>query len=528
MGKMTNFGLGTVDSGLEALRFDFFDEATEKIDAMESMLLALDQYPQADETLNAVFRVAHSIKGGAAAFGFADVTALTHDMETLLDRLRQHEATLRPEVIDALLQSGDVLRQLLARHRDGVDAIVDVHALSAWLKTLASGVGLTGSSAGAVGVRTLLLTLGPLVDADAVDGVVQLFRDIRTLGLIEAVDDGGPSDCRYRQFKIVTASPETELIDLFSFHASVGQISLAPWSDGGVDVHVTGELTRADATDGSADGVTQSTAGLVVGTHVAGRGTLRVSVEKIELLLTLVGELEMIRSELGQQTQSFDPVRSEPLVAGLAELERITRHLKASAMSIRMTPMSAVFSRFPRMIRDLAVRLGKQFDLQIVGESTELDRALVDRISDPLTHLVRNSADHGIETPSERIAAGKPLRGRIVMSAAHQGDSILIEVADDGAGLSRRRILDKARSRGLPVRDDMTDAEVWALIWKSGFSTAEALSEVSGRGVGMDVVKRNISDLGGSVELHSVEGRGTRVSIRLPRTFAGGCITPAT
>jgi two-component system chemotaxis sensor kinase CheA len=189
-------------------------------------------------------------------------------------------------------------------------------------------------------------------------------------------------------------------------------------------------------------------------------------------------------------------------------------------MSIRMIPMSVVFSRFPRMIRDLGARLGKQLELQLSGEATELDKGLVEKIIDPLTHLVRNSADHGIEAPTQRVAAGKPAQGCIRLSAAHQGGSILIEVADDGAGLSRRRILDKARSRGLPARDDMTDNDVWALIWEPGFSTAETLSDVSGRGVGMDVVKRNIADLGGSVELHSVEGKGTRVSIRLPLTLA--------
>jgi two-component system chemotaxis sensor kinase CheA len=204
----------------------------------------------------------------------------------------------------------------------------------------------------------------------------------------------------------------------------------------------------------------------------------------------------------------------------MAELERTTRHLQESVMSIRMIPMSVVFSRFPRMIRDLGARLGKQLELQLAGEATELDKGLVEKIIDPMTHLVRNSADHGIEPPTQRLAAGKPAQGSIRLSAVHQGGSILIEVADDGAGLSRRRILDKARSRGLPARDDMTDAEVWALIWEPGFSTAETLSDVSGRGVGMDVVKRNIADLGGSVELHSIEGQGTRVSIRLPLTLA--------
>jgi two-component system chemotaxis sensor kinase CheA len=189
-------------------------------------------------------------------------------------------------------------------------------------------------------------------------------------------------------------------------------------------------------------------------------------------------------------------------------------------MSIRMIPMSFVFNRFPRMIRDLAAKLGKDLELKMVGEATELDKGLIEKIIDPLTHLVRNSADHGVETPARRIAAGKPATGTITLAAAHQGGSILIEVKDDGAGLKRDRILAKARERGLRVADDMTDAEVWALIWEPGFSTADQISDVSGRGVGMDVVRRNIAALGGTCDLDSAEGYGTRVSIRLPLTLA--------
>jgi two-component system chemotaxis sensor kinase CheA len=223
---------------------------------------------------------------------------------------------------------------------------------------------------------------------------------------------------------------------------------------------------------------------------------------------------------LTQQAKQFDPVQYQALLSGISDLERNTRHLQESVMSIRMIPMSFVFNRFPRLIRDLAAKLGKDLELKMVGEATELDKGLIEKIVDPLTHLVRNSADHGVESPARRVAAGKSATGTITLSAAHQGGSILIEVRDDGAGLNREKIMKKARERGLAVRDDMTDHEVWALIWEPGFSTADTLSDVSGRGVGMDVVRKNIAALGGSVELDSAEGYGTRVSIRLPLTLA--------
>jgi two-component system chemotaxis sensor kinase CheA len=429
-------------------------------------------------------------------------------------------------MVDALLQAGDALRGLLARHRHGGDETIDASSLTARLKALASGSAPAPAATSLLaGPRVLRLTLGPLKDAGAVDGVLELFRDIGTLGSIEPADGGALSPSGHRIFKVVTSSPEAELTDLFSFHVSADQVAFAPWVEAGVEGKVTGEPPRADAADGSADGAAPPPARIgarnaAPTTPASESGTLRVAVDKIDQLINLVGELVITQSMLAQQTQQFDPVRHGLLVAGMAELERTTRHLQESVMSIRMIPMSVVFSRFPRMIRDLGARLGKQLELQLSGEATELDKGLVEKIIDPLTHLVRNSADHGIEAPTQRVAAGKPAQGCIRLSAAHQGGSILIEVADDGAGLSRRRILDKARSRGLPARDDMTDNDVWALIWEPGFSTAETLSDVSGRGVGMDVVKRNIADLGGSVELHSVEGKGTRVSIRLPLTLA--------
>ena len=248
--------------------------------------------------------------------------------------------------------------------------------------------------------------------------------------------------------------------------------------------------------------------------------TIRVSVEKVDQLINLVGELVINQAMLAQNSRGLDPVVYQQLVAGLTDLDRNTRDLQEAVMSIRMIPMSTVFSRFPRMLRDLANKLGKKVELVTQGEATELDKGLVEKITDPLTHLVRNSCDHGIEMPAERLAKGKSDVGTITLAASHQGGSIVIEVRDDGKGLSREKLLNKAREKGVDAPDSLTDAEVWNLIFAPGFSTADEVTDVSGRGVGMDVVKKNITSLGGTVEIDSAEGYGMRVAVRLPLTLA--------
>jgi two-component system chemotaxis sensor kinase CheA len=572
MGDMLNQGLPQADFDLSQFYAVFFEEAGENLASMESMLLAIDVDAASDDELNAIFRVAHSIKGGAATFGFSDVTELTHELETLLDRVRRHELPLRRSMVDVLLEAGDVLKAQLARHQTREGETPDTTGLVARIKRLAAGADLepaVAAPAAADGRRVLAVTVGPLANAAAADGIAELFRDIPALGALEAADDGRLSADGRRRFKVITPSPDSELIELFSFHVSREQVAITPWPvTAGAPADSTFAPDRADVADGNADGRAHSStqaspaaaegdgfgffvdpatlpaaqaeraqqAQAVAAKKAEARTerkadkpaggaslestTLRVSVEKVDQLINLVGELVITQAMLTQQAKQFDPVQHQSLLAGIADLERNTRHLQESVMSIRMIPMSFVFSRFPRMIRDLAAKLGKDLELKMVGEATELDKGLIEKIIDPLTHLVRNSADHGIEAPATRIAAGKSATGTITLSAAHQGGSILIEVRDDGAGLKRDKIMMKARERGLAVRDDMTDAEVWALIWEPGFSTADQLSDVSGRGVGMDVVRRNIAALGGSVELDSAEGYGTRVSIRLPLTLA--------
>jgi two-component system chemotaxis sensor kinase CheA len=535
----TNHAGAQAGGGFDLTQFYgvFFEEAGENLANMESMLVDIDVEAATDEELNAIFRVAHSIKGGAATFGFSDVTELTHELETLLDRLRRHELNLRRDMVDVLLEAGDVLKAQLARYQGAAQEGPDTRDLVARIKQLAAGQAL---AAAVDGRRRLRVRIGPLADPTVADNLAELFRDIPSLGTLEPLDAGVAGAGGFHCFKVVTGSPDEELIELFSFHVAREQVAISVLGSAAPAAAPPPAVTPPQApAEGEGFGFFVDPASLpaarapapapemkarpdkpAAGGANLESTTLRVSVEKVDQLINLVGELVITQAMLTQQAKNLDPVQCQGLVAGVSDLERNTRHLQEAVMSIRMIPMAFVFNRFPRMLRDLAAKLGKDIELATMGEATELDKGLVEKIIDPLTHLVRNSADHGIEAPEARVAAGKSATGTITLSAAHQGGSILIEVRDDGAGLKRERILAKAKERGLPVRDDMSDAEVWALIWEPGFSTAEQVSDVSGRGVGMDVVRKNIASLGGSVELDSAPGYGTRVSVRLPLTLA--------
>jgi two-component system chemotaxis sensor kinase CheA len=409
-----------------------------------------------------------------------------------------------------------------------------------------------GPAAGPAGARQLEIRMGPLDRADQVDGVKDLFRDIVGLGSVVEVASDRPDT---RVFHATTSSSNEDLLDLFAFHVSREQVSIREMAVA-APAAAPGWVDREDPSPDApvapapgfgffegAPGVPQGVSPAPVesvesrpaankpgaakpspaASHAAAQpeaATIRVAINKVDQLINLVGELVITQAMLAQNSRALDPAANQQLLAGLADLDRNTRDLQESVMSIRMIPMSIVFSRFPRMLRDLATKLGKKVEFVTQGEATELDKGLVEKITDPLTHLVRNSCDHGIEMPSDRVAAGKPETGTITLSAAHQGGSIVIEVRDDGRGLSREKILRKARERGLDVSDQMSDADVWQLIFAPGFSTAEVVTDVSGRGVGMDVVKKNIAALNGTVEIDSSEGYGMRVSVRLPLTLA--------
>ncbi len=585
----------------------FFEEAGENLEQMEQQLLQLDLDTVDDEELNAIFRCAHSIKGGAATFGFEDVAELTHQMEGLLDKLRRHELKPTAPMVDVLLESSDALKGLLARHQGTGGAAPETSALVQRIRVLASGAapaqapapaqaktpapapapagpaGMPAASAPGA-LRQLQAVIGPLSDIRQADPIKDLFREIVGLGQICAESE--QNGCRV--YEIETSSSDADLLDLFAFHVAKDAIRLQPSGgasvpepDGFSNVIEQGYGLFAGAPGSPVPGssVTASGAtvpepdlvqgyGLFAGApgnpltpqihaqtllqetpHASGADngpdarpaeaskaarpataaamaaqpeatTLRVSVSKIDQLINQVGELVITQAMLAQNSRALDAGLNQQLLAGLADLERNTRDLQESIMSIRMIPMSVVFNRFPRMLRDLASKLGKKVDLVTQGEATELDKGLIEKITDPLTHLIRNSCDHGIELPADRLARGKPETGTITLSAAHQGGSILIEVRDDGKGLSRQKLIDKARSKGIDAPDDMSDQEVWQLIFAPGFSTADVVTDVSGRGVGMDVVMKNIASLGGTVELDSAEGFGMSVKVRLPLTLA--------
>jgi two-component system, chemotaxis family, sensor kinase CheA len=537
----------------------FFEEAGENLELMEQQLLAIDVAAPDGESLNSIFRCAHSVKGGAATFGFKDVAELTHQMETLLDKLRRNELELAPPMVDVLLQAGDALKALLARHQHaGEGEVVDTAELLDSIRAMAHGqaapaptaaqvvaapVATAAQPVAAAGTtRMLELRVGPLDNPAAAQGLIEVFAEIEGLGTIEPIDGGEAAD-GMRRFKITTDSSDDDLIELFSFHVSREHVVLLPLGPG-YGFHVGAPGAPADVGDdtfgffanapgapGSADAAAppappaaakadSRSARAAAAPAAAEATTLRVSVERVDQLINLVGELVITQAMLAQTSAKVDPALYQQLVAGLADLNRNTRNLQESVMSIRMIPMSVVFNRFPRMLRDLAAKLDKKVEFVTEGEATELDKGLVEKITDPLTHLVRNSCDHGIELPADRLAKGKTAAGTITLTASHQGGSILIEVRDDGKGLSRSKLLAKARERGIDAPDSMTDGEVWNLILAPGFSTAEVVTDVSGRGVGMDVVLKNITALGGTVEIESAEGFGMVVRVRLPLTLA--------
>jgi two-component system chemotaxis sensor kinase CheA len=564
----------------------FFDEAEELLAEMERLLLGVDVAAPDAEDLNAIFRTAHSVKGGASTFGLTDMCDVTHVLESLLDRIRKGEMALTSNHVDAFLAAKDGLKMQLDGHRHGAtvdnEAIANVRmALHDLAEGLVPAAPVVAPSYLTAQVRTEHATEGAHRYKIELPEVAQ--RDINALvdelGLMGRVSvaplDGGrtalvittheslddiiaicsfvldPDDLKI--FEAPALTPEQRAIEaaerkrvedaqgygffgpdddvlptsdglseddlgygffqpIEQIRAAAGIVAAAPEPAASLSVqaqNVVEHLAELSAEKKAAKKDAQSES-----------SSIRVSVEKVDQLINLIGELVITNAMLEQRSTVLDPILHERLLSSVSQLGRNTRELQEAVMSIRMMPMDFVFSRFPRMVRDLAGKLGKKVDFITHGAATELDKGLIERIVDPLTHLVRNSIDHGVEMPAARVAAGKSEAGRLFLSAGHQGGHIVIEVADDGGGLNREKILAKAASNGLAVSDNMTDSEVWQLIFAPGFSTAEVVTDVSGRGVGMDVVKRNITAMGGTVDIRSAAGFGTTISISLPLTLA--------
>ena len=610
----------------------FFDESEELLAEAERLLLGLDIAEPDNEDLNAIFRAAHSIKGGAATFGFSDMAEITHVLENLLDKIRKNEMALTAEHVDAFLAAKDVLEMELDGHRNATE--VDQEQV-ANVKTVLKSL----SEAGNVEVKPVPTVDNPVpgavaevkqaeVEQESSAAVAQsaapvanvpdgmtvfdvalpevtekdlknLKEELELLGdvtshqqdndrhVIRLTTDSSQDDiisiCSFildpNDLVITTPTPDAEVStasapvlasepekqeakaavvtetpiaakDRVKVEEEVGYGLFAedgkddveegygffapftPHKDAtkatliGDDTPVSAEAaanqpeTTAEVSAAKTDAKVNKTRREGDKPGAVETTSIRVGVEKVDQLINLVGELVITQAMIDQRVSALDPVQHEKLINSVTQLTRNTRDLQESVMSIRMMPMDFVFSRFPRMVRDLATKLNKKVEFVTEGATTELDKGLIERIVDPLTHLVRNSVDHGVELPEARKAARKSETGRLTLSAAHKGGSIVIEVTDDGAGLNRDKLLAKAKSNGLDVSESMSDSEVFGLIFAPGFSTAEVVTDVSGRGVGMDVVKRNIAAMGGSIEIRSALGFGTTISIALPLTLA--------
>ncbi|HEY8102362.1 MAG TPA: chemotaxis protein CheA [Burkholderiaceae bacterium] len=589
----------------------FFEETEELLAEMEKLLLAIDISTPDPEDLNAIFRAAHSIKGGAATFGITDLTEVTHVLETLLDKIRKGEMALTAEHVDAFLAAKDILKMQLDGHRHGAEvdqeAVADVRMMLQSLsqeimpiiapKAAASNTNadekISSSAPASHQLRRFRIELPELSARD----IGALTTELGLLGAISKT----ALDAKRFAFTLDTEEGSDDIVAICSFILNPNDLKITQEA-GAVKTAVShsakstqqttddelgygffdpietiggGQSSDGDAKDKEAEQgygffapfvpkeITEQAAPIIhehdhppipisevppnsgahplakegagtggderkgfarresdKGTNSDASSSIRVSIEKVDQLINLVGELVITQAMIEQRTDSLDPMLHERLLNSVGQLTRNTRDLQEAVMSIRMMPMDYVFSRFPRMVRDLAAKLGKKVEFITHGAATELDKGLIERIIDPMTHLVRNSVDHGIETPAVRVAAGKSETGKLSLSASHQGGNIIIEVSDDGGGLHRDKILAKAQQQGLPVSDAMSDSDVWQLIFAPGFSTAEKVTDISGRGVGMDVVKRNIEAMGGTVDIRSAKGFGTTMSISLPLTLA--------
>ncbi|ELP8200158.1 chemotaxis protein CheA [Escherichia coli] len=492
----------------------FFDEADELLADMEQHLLVLQPEAPDAEQLNAIFRAAHSIKGGAGTFGFGVLQETTHLMENLLDEARRGEMQLNTDIINLFLETKDIMQEQLDAYKQSQepDAASFDYICQALRQLALEAKGETPSAVTRLSVvaksepqdeqsrsqlpRRIILSR---LKAGEVDLLEEELGHLTTLtDVVKGADSLSailPGDIAEDDITAVLCFViEADQITFETVEVSP-KISTPPVLKLAAEQAPTGRVEREKTTRSS-----EST-------------SIRVAVEKVDQLINLVGELVITQSMLAQRSSELDPVNHGDLITSMGQLQRNARDLQESVMSIRMMPMEYVFSRYPRLVRDLAGKLGKQVELTLVGSSTELDKSLIERIIDPLTHLVRNSLDHGIELPEKRLAAGKNSVGNLILSAEHQGGNICIEVTDDGAGLNRERILAKAASQGLTVSENMSDDEVAMLIFAPGFSTAEQVTDVSGRGVGMDVVKRNIQEMGGHVEIQSKQGTGTTIRI---------------
>lgn len=536
----------------------FFEESFEGLDIMESGLLDLDMGDVDEEEINTIFRAAHSIKGGSGTFGFTSVSDFTHVMETLLDEMRDGRRQVTQPAVNVLLGSVDCLREMLtaiqdeqevdearvAEHKKSLDIELsgeqgeEISAVETLPETDA-GEGNT-ASLGENGWRIAFSPHANLLITG--NDPVRMFRELSELGDMAAtVDFQGvpdfydlePENCYLSwDLKVKGDIPEQQIDEIFDWVEEECDLSVQPLfapvksasnqekikvDNGQTEIAESIEKPKP-ATEKKPEKKSKKEA---TKSAAKGSSSIRVDTGKIDTLINMVGELVITQSMLSLVGEQFELSRLDQLKNGLSQLERHTRELQESVMNIRMLPISFVFSRFPRLVHDLSSKLEKKIELVLIGENTEVDKTVVELLSDPLVHLVRNSLDHGIEMPADRMAAGKPETGTVTLEAYHRGGNIVIEVRDDGKGLNKEVLKAKAIEKGLIAEDAvLSDKQIYELIFMAGFSTADQLTDVSGRGVGMDVVRRNIQTLGGNIEITSELGKGSTIAIHLPLTLA--------
>ncbi len=537
----------------------FFEESFEGLDNMEQELLGLEEDTDT-ETINTIFRVAHSIKGGSATFNFTEVAEFTHVMETLLDEMREGKRDVSREIVDLLLKSVDCLRGMLQRIDEGEDVgdshvelvnyfnqLLDGEEVTADSQSEAESASQTQDDDSSKASEDNLWKVEFIPEAyilETGNEPARMFRELEGYGHVDvevnldnvpSFDELKPESC-FLSWTLTLDSDnadEAAIREVFEWIDDDCKLEVSPIAQDSPSAVSDEEkvLDKAESEPESVDVAKPATdkkpvaakkpAAAAAPAKKAASSSIRVGIDKVDILIDLVGELVITQSMLTELGENFDISKLNQLIAGVSELEQNTRELQESVMRIRMLPIGFVFNRLPRMVRDLSSKLGKKVNLDVRGESTELDKTVMEQVGDPLNHLVRNALDHGIESIEKRLASGKDEEGTLLLNAYHQGGNIVIEVGDDGGGIDPDIIYRKGVEKGLINEGvDLSKEQILALILEPGFSTAEVVSDVSGRGVGMDVVKRNINNLGGSVEIDSELGKGTTFTIRLPLTLA--------
>jgi len=528
----------SIDFDMQEIVDIFVEESLDGLETMESELLNLKPGAADPETMNSIFRAAHSIKGGAATVGFTDISEFAHICETLMDQMRQGDRDVTQEAVDLLLKSGDCLRDMIKGVQEGNLDLTRAKELEGELnemlgsepaETQASGAAESVAESGEA-LWQIDFKPQPTIFKSCNDPQ-RMFRELAELGEL-TVEVSGVDQLDFAKMDASECLLAWHL-ELRAKDVTKEQIEEAfAWVSDECELVVQAEEAPAVAA-ASDDAPTEKTPAAAAkkppvppsapqkSTASKEGGSIRVNIDKVDGLINLVGELVITQSMLSRFQGEFDFTMIEQLRDGLTQLARNTRELQESVIAIRMLPISVAFSRFPRLVRDTGNALNKKVELRLTGEGTELDKTVLEKIGDPLVHLVRNSLDHGLESPEDRLKAGKPETGLLELKAYHEGGNIVIEVIDDGAGINKEKVLAKARERGLVGEDEqLSDDKINNLIFMAGFSTADQVSDLSGRGVGMDVVKRNIADLGGHVSVKSEEGKGSKFVIYLPLTLA--------